>query len=175
MACIKLNKAIVFGCTGGSVGLAGLYLVNKADLASFVVGSDVVLNSITLVSGAKAIPVDCYKNGAKMADALRTLDGAAGMEQTVTLTVYDKTSDGMAIQEALLSGNFVAFAKLKDGGSIKVAGLYAGLETASMDGDSSAAGGFVTVTLKTPDNSRGDRNIVALPAVWTYLEANKLT
>ena len=175
MACIKLNKAIVFGCTGGSVGLAGLYLVNKADLASFVVGSDVVLNSITLVSGAKAIPVGCYKNGAKMADALRTLDGAAGMEQTVTLTVYDKTSDGMAIQEALLSGNFVAFAKLKDGGSIKVAGLYAGLETASMDGDSSAAGGFVTVTLKTPDNSRGDRNMVALPAVWTYLEANKLT
>ena len=176
MACIKLNKAIVFGCTGGSVGLAGLYLVNKADLASQTVAADgVTLNAITLLSGTKAIPVDCYKNGAKIADALRTLDGAAGMEQTVTLTVYDKTSDGMAIQEALLSGNFVAFAKLKDGGIIKVAGLYAGLEAASMDGDTSAAGGFVTVTLKTPDNSRGDRNIVALPAVWTYLEANKLT
>ena len=175
MACIKLNKAITFGCAGGSVGLAGLYLVNKADLASFVTGSDVVVKSIALVSGGKAIPVDCYKNGAKITDALRSLDGATGMEQTVTLTVYDKTSDGMAIQEALLSGNFVAFAKLKDGGSIKVAGLYAGLEAASMDGDTSAAGGFVTVTLKTPDNSRGDRNIVALPAVWTYLEANKLT
>lgn len=175
MACMKLNKAITFGCTGGSVGLAGLYLVNKADLASFVTGSDVVLNSITLISGAKAIPVDCYKNGAKLADALRTLDGAAGMEQTVTLTVYDKTSDGAAIKESLLSGNYVAFAKLKDGGNIKVAGLNTGLEVASMDGDTSAAGGFDTVTLKTPDNSRGDRNIVALPAVWTYLEANKLT
>ena len=81
----------------------------------------------------------------------------------------------MAILEALLSGNFVAFAKLKDGGNVKVAGLYAGLEAASMDGDTSAAGGFVTVTLKTPDNSRGDRNMIALPAVWTYLEANKLT
>lgn len=174
MACIKLNKAIAFGCAGGSVGLAGLYLVNKADLASFVTGSDVVVNSIALVSGGKAIPVDCYKNGAKITDALRSLDGAAGMEQTVTITVYDKSSDGMAILESLLSGNFVAFAKLKDGGNIKVAGLYAGLEAASMDGDTSAAGGFVTVTLKTPDNSRGDRNMVALPAVWTYLEANKL-
>lgn len=175
MACIKLNKAITFGCAGGSVGLAGLYLVNKADLASFVVGSDIVVNSIALVSGGKAIPVDCYKNGAKITDALRSLDGAAGMEQTVTITVYDKSADGMAILESLLSGNFVAFAKLKDGGNIKVAGLYAGLEAASMDGDTSAAGGFVTVTLKTPDNSRGDRNMVALPAVWTYLEANKLT
>lgn len=173
MACIKLNKAITFGCAGGSVGLAGLYLVNKADLASFVVGSDIVVNSIALVSGGKAIPVDCYKNGAKITDALRSLDGAAGMEQTVTITVYDKSADGMAILESLLSGNFVAFAKLKDGGNIKVAGLYAGLEAASMDGDTSAAGGFVTVALKTPDNSRGDRNMVALPAVWTYLEANK--
>ena len=44
-------------------------------------------------------------------DALRTLDGAAGMEQTVTITVYDKTSDGAAIKESLLSGNYVAFAK----------------------------------------------------------------
>lgn len=175
MACIKLNKAITFGCAGGSVGLAGLYLVNKAELDSFATGSDVVVKSIALVSGGKAIPVDCYKNGAKITDALRSLDGAAGMEQTVTITVYDKSADGMAILESLLSGNFVAFAKLKDGGNIKVAGLYAGLEAASMDGDTSAAGGFVTVTLKTPDNSRGDRNMIALPAVWTYLEANKLT
>ena len=66
MACMKLNKAIVFGCAGGSVGLAGLYLVNKSELSSFVMGGDgVTLNSIVLVSGAKAIPVDCYKNGAK--------------------------------------------------------------------------------------------------------------
>lgn len=175
MACIKLNKAITFGCAGGSVGLAGLYLVNKADLASFAADNDVTVKSITLVSGGKAVPVDCYKNGAKITDALRSLDGAAGMEQTVTITVYDKTPDGMAILESLLSGSFVAFAKLKDGGNIKVAGLYAGLEAASMDGDTSAAGGFVTVTLKTPDNSRGDRNMIALPDVWTYLETNKLT
>lgn len=176
MACIKLNKAITFGCAGGSVGLAGLYLVNKADLASFETDRDgVEVKSIKLVSDRKAIPVDCYKNGAKITDALRSLDGAAGMEQTVTITVYDKTSAGMAILESLLSGNFVAFAKLKDGGNIKVAGLYAGLEAASMDGDTSAAGGFVTVTLKTPDNSRGDRNMVASSTVWTYLEDNKLT
>ena len=58
MACMKLNKAIVFGCAGGSVGLAGLYLVNKSELSSFVMGGDgVTLNSIVLVSGAKAIPV----------------------------------------------------------------------------------------------------------------------
>lgn len=175
MACIKLNKAISFGCAGGSVGLAGLFLVNKAELQSFTVQSDVVISGVVLSSGGKAIPVDCYKNGAKIVSAMRSLDGAAGMEQTVTVTIYDKTQDGAIIKEALLSGNYVAFAKLKDGGNIQVAGLYNGLECASMDDDSSAAGGFTTVTLKTPDNSRGDRNMVALPAVWDYLTANKIS
>lgn len=127
MACMKLNKAIVFGCAGGSVGLAGLYLVNKSELASFVMGGDgVTLNSIVLVSGAKAIPVDCYKNGAKVVDALRTLDGAAGMEQTVTITVYDKTSDGAAIKESLLSGNYVAFANSKTAVTLKLPDLIPG-------------------------------------------------
>ena len=127
MACMKLNKAIVFGCAGGSVGLAGLYLVNKSELSSFVMGGDgVTLNSIVLVSGAKAIPVDCYKNGAKVVDALRTLDGAAGMEQTVTITVYDKTSDGAAIKESLLSGNYVASQNSKTAVTLKLPDLIPG-------------------------------------------------
>ena len=66
MACMKLNKAIVFGCAGGSVGLAGLYLVNKSELASFVMGGDgVTLNSIVLVSGAKAIRLTVTRTAQK--------------------------------------------------------------------------------------------------------------
>lgn len=175
MTCInKLNKAITFGCSGGSVGLAELLLVNVADVANLVI-EDNSITSITFYEGAKAYAVDCYKNGAKIVESMRTLDGAVGIEQTLTVTVYDKSLDGARIVDALLTGKYIAFGKLKDGGYIKVAGAYAGLESATADTDTSAAGGFTTVTLKTPDGSRGDRITIATTTVWDYLKVNEQT
>lgn len=174
MACLtKLNKAIVFGCAGGAIGLSELLLVNKIDIQSITVVDNEV-TAITLVSGAKAYAVDCYKNGVKIAEAIRSLDAANGMEQTVTVTVYDKSKDGARIVDSLLNGKFVAFGKLKDGGTIKVAGALAGLEASAADSDTSANGGFATVALKTPDGGRGDAVAVANTTVWNYLNANKV-
>lgn len=175
MACLtKLNKAIVFGCAGGAIGLSELLLVNKIDIQSITI-TDNEVTAITLVSRAKAYAVDCYKNGVKITEAIRSLDAANGVEQTVTVTVYDKSKDGARIIESLLNGNFVAFGKLKDGGIIKVAGGIAGLEASGSDSDTSSAGGFATVTLKTPDGGRGDSVLVASTTAWTYLNANKIT
>lgn len=174
MACLtKLNKAIVFGCAGGTIGLSDLLLVNKIDIQSITVVDNEV-TAITLVSGAKAYAVDCYKNGVKIAEAIRSLDAANGVEQTVTVTVYDKTKNGARIVDSLLNGKFVAFGKLKDGGVIKVAGALAGLEVSATDSDTSANGGFATVALKTPDGGRGDAVAVANTTVWNYLNANKV-
>lgn len=174
MACLtKLNKAIVFGCAGGAIGLSDLLLVNKIDILSITVVDNEV-TAIILVSGAKAYAVDCYKNGVKIAEAIRSLDAANGVEQTVTVTVYDKTKDGARIVDSLLNGKFVAFGKLKDGGVIKVAGALAGLEASAADSDTSANGGFATVALKTPDGGRGDAVAVANTTVWNYLNANKV-
>lgn len=175
MACLtKLNKAIVFGCAGGAIGLSELLLVNKIDIKTInIIDNEVV--GFVLNTGAKAYAVDCYKNGVKIAEAIRSLDAANGVEQTVTVTVYDKTKDGARIVDSLLNGKFVAFGKLKDGGIIKVAGGLAGLEAASADSDTSSAGGFATITLKTPDGGRGDSVMVAHSTVWTYLNANKVT
>lgn len=175
MACIrKLNKAITFGCAGGSVGVAELLLVNKVDIGALTVSSNTV-TGVTLASGARAYSVDCFKNGVKIAEAMRTLDGAAGMEQTVTITVYDKSADGAAIKEALLNGSYVAFAKLKDGSNVQVAGAITGLEATAIDSDSSTAGGFATVALTTPENSRGDVSCVASTSVWNYLQGLKVS
>lgn len=174
MACLtKLNKAIVFGCAGGAIGLSELLLVNKIDVRSITVVDNEV-TAITLDSGKKAYAVDCYKNGVKIAEAIRSLDAANGMEQTVTVTVYDKSKDGARIVDSLLNGKFVAFGKLKDGGTIKVAGALAGLEASAADSDTSANGGFATVALKTPDGGRGDAVAVANTTVWDYLNANKV-
>lgn len=174
MACLtKLNKAIVFGCAGGAIGLSELLLVNKTDIETITITDNEVI-ALALNSGMKAYAVDCYKNSAKITEAIRTSDAANGMEQTVTVTVYDKTKDGARIVESLLNGNFVAFGKLKDGGTIKVAGALAGLEASAADSDTSANGGFATVALKTPDGGRGDAVAVASTAVWNYLNANKV-
>lgn len=174
MACLtKLNKAIVFGCAGGAIGLSDLLLVNKTDIQSITVADNEV-TAIALVSGAKAYAVDCYKNGVKIAEAIRSLDAANGVEQTVTVTVYDKTKDGARIVDSLLNGKFVAFGKLKDGGVIKVAGALAGLEASAADSDTSANGGFATVALKTPDGGKGDIVAVANTAVWNHLNAAKV-
>lgn len=175
MACItKLNKAITFGCAGGSVGLSELLLVNKADIENIYIYNNIV-SSISLMSGARAYAVDCYKNGVRMVEAMRTLDGAGGMEQTVTVTIYDKSVDGATIKEALMNGKFVAFGKLKDGGNIQVAGAIAGLEATAVDSDSSASGGFATVSLTTPEGSRGDLSCVANTVTWNYLQNLKVT
>ena len=66
MACIKtLNKAITYDCRPGSVGIAEMYLINFDDVTSATVDSNNHNTAITLKSGAKTIPVECYKNGAK--------------------------------------------------------------------------------------------------------------
>lgn len=173
-SCInKLNKAITFGCAGGATGLASLLLVNLSDVLSITITNNEV-TALTLVSNAKTIPVDCYKNSVKMVDGIRQLDGATGLEQSVTVTVYDKTVDGANIIEALLNGKFIAFGKLRELGAIKVAGAAAGLESSASDSDTSANGGFMTITIKTPDGSKGDSPTVCSPSVWDYLVANKL-
>ena len=175
MACInKLNQAITFGCTGGSVGLAELLLVNTVDVASKVIVNN-VMTDIVFYSGANAYKVDCHNNGAKMVEALRLLDGASGVEQTLTVTVYDKTDAGARIIEALTSGKFIAFGKLEDGSVVKIQGALTGLEAATSDSDTSASGGFCTVTLKTPDGARGDKTIVASTSGWDYLKVNEQT
>ncbi|WP_033887120.1 hypothetical protein [Bacteroides faecichinchillae] len=173
-SCInKLNKAIMFGCAGGATGLAELLLVNLSDVQSITITNNEV-TALTLVANAKAVPVDCYKNSVKMIDAIRQLDGATGLEQSVTVTVYDKTVDGANIIEALLNGKFIAFGKLRELGAIKVAGASAGLESSASDSDTSSNGGFMTITLKTPDGSKGDSPTVCSSSVWSYLVANKL-
>ena len=88
--------------------MSELLLVNQIDIKTITI-TDNEVTALTLNSGMKAYAVDCYKNSAKITEAIRTSDAANGMEQTVTVTVYDKTKDGARIVESLLNGNFVAF------------------------------------------------------------------
>lgn len=177
MACIKtLNKAITYDCQPGSVGIAEMYLINFDDVTAATVEGVNHIMAITLKAGAKTVPVECYKNGAKLTEALKLSDVSAGLDQSVMFTVYNKSvPDTNTILAALLSGRFMAAIKLNDINSTPImAGYKCGLEISQADTDSSAAGGFTTITIKTPDDARGENRTTIASAAWTTITAAKL-
>lgn len=177
MACIKtLNKAITYDCQPGSVGIAEMYLINFDDVTSATVDASNQITALSLKSGAKTIPVEAYKNGAKFTEALKLSDVSAGLDQSIMFTIYDKTTArANVILAALLSGRFMAAVKLNDIiAAPLLVGYKCGLEISQADTDSSAAGGFTTVTIKTPDDARGENRITLDPAAWTTITAAKL-
>ena len=177
MACIKtLNKAITYGCQPGSVGIAEMYLINFDDVTTSTVDAGNQITTLSLKSGAKTIPVEAYKNGAKLTEALKLSDVSAGLDQSIMFTLYDKTTaNANLIMAALLSGRFMAAVKLNDiNAAPLLVGYKCGLEISQADTDSSAAGGFTTITIKTPDDARGENRITIASAAWTTITAAKL-
>lgn len=176
MACIKtLNKAITYACQPGSVGIAEMYLINFDDVTGGTVDASNTLSGVTLKAGAKTIPVECYKNGAKLTEALKLSDVSAGLDQSVMFTIYEKNANARTIMSALLSGRFMAAIKLNDINSMPImAGYKCGLEISQADTDSNANGGFTTITIKTPDDARGENGITITSASWTTITAAKL-
>lgn len=177
MACIKtLNKAITYDCSPGAVGIAEMYLINFDDVTGATLDGNNSITAITLKAGAKTVPVECYKNGAKLTEALKLSDVSAGLDQSVTFTLYNKNlTDANSIMAALLSGRFMAAIKLNDiNASPIMAGLKCGLEISQADTDSSANGGFTTITIKTPDDARGENRTTLTKAAWTTIAAAKL-
>ena len=176
MACIKtLNRAITYDCQAGSVGIAEMYLINFDDVTSTTVDSTNDITAITLKSGAKTIPVECYKSGAKLTEALKLSDVSAGLDQSVMFTIYEKNANARTIISALLSGRFMAAIKLNDINSTPImAGYKCGLEISQADADSNANGGFTTITIKTPDDARGENRISIAGAAWITITTAKL-
>lgn len=177
MACIKtLNKAITYDCQPGSVGIAEMYLINFDDVTATTVDSNNSISAMTLKTGAKTVPVDCYKNGAKLTEALKLSDVSAGLDQSVIFTLYDKSlSLSSSIMASLLNGRFMAAVKLNDINAAAVmVGFKCGLEISQADTDSNAAGGFTTITIKTPDDARGENRMTLTAAAWTTITAAKI-
>lgn len=176
MACIKtLNRAITYACQSGSVGIAEMYLINFDDVTATTEGPLLDILTLTLKSGAKTIPVEAYKNGAKLTEALKLSDVSAGLDQSITFTVYDKSRDSRLVINALMSGRFMAAVKLNDINAVKLlVGYKCGLEISQADTDSSAAGGFTTITIKTPDDARGENRWGLNDVAWNTIVSAKL-
>lgn len=177
MACIKaLGKAIQYNCELGAVGLRELYLINFADITAMTVSAANIITAITLKAGAKTVPVDMVKNGVKVVEAMKATDVSNGIDQTLTITLYDKASNGTLIIDALMNGRFMAAVSYKDlKASRNMLGALCGLEISDIQTDSSANGGFTSITLKTPDDARGEKRTLIDTTPWTTIVKAKLT
>lgn len=176
MACIKaLDKAIRYNCELGAVGLRELYLINFADITAMTVSATNVIEDITLKTGAKTVPVDTVKNGVKVLEAMKATDVSNGIDQTLTITLYDKAVIGSVIVDALMNGRFMAAVMYKDlKASRRMLGTLCGLEISDIQTDSSANGGFTSITLKTPDDAKGEKKTIVGTASWTKIVNAKL-
>lgn len=177
MACIKaLDKAIQYNCELGAVGLRELFLINFSDIDSMTVSATNVIEDITLKTGAKTVPVDMIKNGVKVVEAMKATDVSNGIDQTLTITLYDKAVIGSVIIDALMNGRFMAAVSYKDlNASRHMLGTVCGLEISDIQTDSSANGGFTTITLKTPDDAKGEKRLIVGTTSWTTIVNAKLT
>lgn len=177
MACIKkLNYAIQYNCELGAVGLKELYLINFADITDMTVSTENMITAITLKTGAKTVPVDMVKNGVKVVEAMKATDVSNGIDQTLTITLYDKAIKGTVIIDALMNGRFMAAVSYKDlNANRNMLGALCGLEISDIQTDSSANGGFTSITLKTPDDAKGEKRTLIGSVPWTTIVNAKLT
>lgn len=178
MACIKaLDKAIQYNCELGAVGLRELYLINFADITAMTISAvSNVIEDITLKTGAKTVPVDMVKNGVKVLEAMKATDVSNGIDQTLTITLYNKSVNGSVIIDALMNGRFMAAVSYMDlNASRHMLGAFCGLEISDIQTDSSANGGFTTITLKTPDDAKGEKRTIVGTGSWTKIVNAKLT
>ena len=175
MACItKLADAIAYDCDTGATGLVSALIINKSDIASFTHDApNMRITNITLSAGAKAYKIDTVKRSLVLSEALKVNDGAPNAYSHSASIVLTAAPSGSlrALRTAITNGSFVIMARRPGTGGIYVYGLYYGLSAVSSDYSSHDNGGWVTVTLETPENVIGEDTILVESDAYNALYA----
>lgn len=175
MACIsKLANAIAYDCDSGSTGLVSALIINKADIASYVVESgNMTVSGITLVSGAKAYKIDTVRRSLVLSTALKVNEGAPNAYSHSATLIYTGILDAAAreVMSAFTNGSFVIMAKTATIAAPRVYGLYYGLSATAIDNNSHENGNWTTFTLETPENVIGEDFTSISPADYNALYA----
>lgn len=173
MACIsKLASAIAYDCDSGSTGLVSALIINKADIASYVVDSNTMtISRVTLAAGAKAYKIDTVKRSLVLSSALKVNEGAPNANTHSATMVYTGILDGAAraVMSAITNGSFVIVAKTATLAAPRVYGLYYGLSATAIDNNSHENGNWTTFTLETPENVIGEDSVAMAGADYDTL------
>lgn len=175
MACIsKLANAIAYDCDTGATGLVSALIINKADIESFSVSANTwSVDTLTLVSGAKAYKVDTVKRSLVVSDSLKINEGAPNAFSHTANIVYtgENSTASRNIMAALTNGSFVIMAKKQGDLFASVYGLYYGMSATAVDSSSHDNGGWATITLSTPENVIGEDKLITSATVYDALYA----
>lgn len=175
MACIsKLANAITYDCDTGATGLVSALIINKADIASFLIDAVGEVTNITLVSGAKAYKIDTVKRSLVLSSALKVNEGAPNaFTHSASLTLMNIATSGAlsAISRALSNGSFVIIARPVGGNNSIVRGLYYGMSATAYDQSSHDNGFWSTATIETPETVIGEDNLLMSGSTYDTLYA----
>ena len=171
MACItKLAGGFAYDCDTGITGLVNAIIINKEDIISFTVESGLVTN-ISLGSGASVYKIDTPKRVLTIADSLKVNEGAPNalsFSASVTLTSVISSDVRTKIINSLLNGSYVIITK-EQSEVYRVYGLYYGLSSSTFDRSTADNGGWVTVTLSTPEQVLGEDWLQMTPGGYNTL------
>ena len=179
MACIsKLASAIAYDCDTGATGLVSAIIINKADIASYVVDSvNNVVTALTLSPGASPYRIDTVKRSLVVSSTLKVNEGAPNAYTHSASLVITRAANSTyrTICSALTNGSFVVFAARPGIEGAYVYGLYYGLSATASESSSHDNGGWATATLETPENVIGEDIILAIKSVYDTLYAAALS
>ena len=179
MACIsKLAGGFGYDCDTGATGLLSAIIINKEDIASFIVapfggvGSALALTNLTLAASAKAYKIDTPKRVLVISESLKVNEGAPNMyTHSVTLTATEEQNAASILKfQGMPNGSYVVVTR---GANLKnrVYGLYYGLSATSIEKSSADNGGWVSLTLETPEQFIGEDFLGLADELYTSLYA----
>ncbi len=164
MACIsKLAGGFAYDCDTGATGIESAIIINKGDIASFTVapldvaGSALALKNLTLTASAKAYKIDTPKRVLVVSESLKVNEGAPNMyTHSVALTVTEEQNAAFVLKlQGMPNGSYVVLTRGANKKN-RVYGLYYGLSTKSIERSSADNGGWVSLTLETPEQFIGE-------------------
>ncbi len=164
MACIsKLAGGFAYDCDTGATGIESAIIINKGDIASFTVapldvaGSALALKNLTLTASAKAYKIDTPKRVLVVSESLKVNEGAPNMyTHSVALTATEEQNAAFVLKlQGMPNGSYVVLTRGANKKN-RVYGLYYGLSTKSIERSSADNGGWVSLTLETPEQFIGE-------------------
>lgn len=179
MACIsKLAGGFAYDCDTGATGLESAIIINKEDIASFIVapyagaGTALALTGLTLADSAKAYKIDTPKRVLVISESLKVNEGAPNMyTHSVTLTDTGTQNAAFVLKfQGMSNGSFVVIARQANKKN-RVFGLYYGLSASSIERSSADNGGWVSIALETPEQFIGEDFLGVSDELYTSLYA----
>lgn len=131
----------------------------------------VIVNSVTLVSRAKAYKIDTPKRTLTVTESLKINEGAPNalsFSAVITLTSTDTFAFRMNVLQSLPNGSYVLFTN-ESNDTFRVYGLYYGLASTAYDRNTHDNGAWPSVTLATPEQVIGEDSLQIQKSTYAAL------